>query len=73
MAEAVAQSGIAGLVSGLDPAGCDLGLFGKLEKDPGQRVLAEGDRVEIYRPLANDPKEIRKARAAKARQRRQNS
>jgi putative ubiquitin-RnfH superfamily antitoxin RatB of RatAB toxin-antitoxin module len=29
-------------------------------------VLGDGDRVEIYRPLIADPKEVRKRRAAKA-------
>lgn len=30
-------------------------------------VLREGDRVEIYRPLIADPKEIRKQRAAQGK------
>ena len=29
-------------------------------------ALEEGERVEIYRPLIADPKEVRKQRAAKA-------
>jgi len=29
--------------------------------------LAEGDRVEVYRPLAIDPKEARRRRAAKTK------
>lgn len=29
-------------------------------------ILNDGDRVEIYRPLIADPKEVRKRRAAKA-------
>ena len=33
----------------------------------GDRVLAAGERVEIYRPLLVDPKEVRKARAARAK------
>lgn len=38
-----------------------VGIFGKLAKlDDG---LHAGDRVEIYRPLIADPKEIRKQRA----------
>jgi putative ubiquitin-RnfH superfamily antitoxin RatB of RatAB toxin-antitoxin module len=32
--------------------------------------VSEGDRVEIYRPLIADPKEVRKARAERARERR---
>ena len=34
---------------------------------PDERVLAAGERVEIYRPLIADPKEVRKQRAAKAK------
>ena len=48
-----------------------MGIFGK-PVSPGQ-VLREGDRVEIYRPLKADPKEVRKARAAAARERRSKS
>jgi len=33
--------------------------------------LRGGDRVEIYRPLTADPKEVRKARAERAKERRQ--
>ena len=35
------------------------------------QVLRAGDRVEIYRPLKADPKEVRKARAARVKERRQ--
>ena len=48
-----------------------MGIFGK-PVSPGQ-VLRAGDRVEIYRPLKADPKEVRKARAAAARERRSKS
>jgi putative ubiquitin-RnfH superfamily antitoxin RatB of RatAB toxin-antitoxin module len=37
------------------------GLFGKLSKT--DVVLREKDRVEIYRPLLADPKEVRRKRA----------
>jgi putative ubiquitin-RnfH superfamily antitoxin RatB of RatAB toxin-antitoxin module len=42
-----------------------VGIFGKRVK-LDQR-LNEGDRVEIYRPLAMDPKEARRRRARKKR------
>jgi uncharacterized protein len=42
-----------------------VGIFGRV-CDPGQ-LLADGDRVEIYRPLAADPKSARRARAREAR------
>lgn len=39
----------------------DLGIFGR--RAPPERVLAPGDRVEVYRPLEADPKEARRRRA----------
>ena len=41
------------------------GIFGR-RSTPGTR-LKEGDRIEIYRPLAEDPKEARRRRARKRR------
>ena len=40
-----------------------VGIFGK--RVGLDHPLAEGDRVEIYRPLAIDPKEARRLRAKK--------
>lgn len=42
-----------------------LGIHGKIV--PAETILRDGDRVEIYRPLQADPKESRRARAAKKR------
>jgi putative ubiquitin-RnfH superfamily antitoxin RatB of RatAB toxin-antitoxin module len=39
-----------------------LGIFGRLVS--GDQVLKQGDRVEIYRPLAADPKTARRKRVA---------
>lgn len=52
----------------LDVANAPLGIFGKQVSAPDQQQVAEGDRIEIYRPLLADPKEIRRLRAAKAAQ-----
>lgn len=41
--------------------GNQVGIFGK--RVAMDTRLADGDRVEIYRPLAMDPKEARRARA----------
>lgn len=38
-----------------------LGIFGKLTK--ADAVLRDKDRIEIYRPLIADPKEVRRKRA----------
>lgn len=46
-----------------------LGVFG--HRVAHTQVLREGDRVEIYRPLLADPKEVRKERAARAKARRE--
>jgi uncharacterized protein len=53
----------------LDLDSSPLGIFGKAVSKPEERVLEEGERVEIYRPLIADPKEVRKQRAAKAKAR----
>ncbi|MEY3219797.1 MAG: hypothetical protein RIT27_1154 [Pseudomonadota bacterium] len=42
-----------------------VGLFGKVV--PLTQTLREGDRIEIYRPLIADPKEVRKQRAAEGK------
>ncbi len=48
-------------------SGLDLGLWGR--RQPGDTELADGDRVEIYRPLLIDPKEARRHRATLRRAR----
>ena len=63
--QAVVRSGIVELFPEIDPEAAPMGIFGKSIKDPGSTVLREGDRVEIYRPLIADPKEVRARRAAK--------
>lgn len=68
--EAAMASGIERFFPGLDVASSDMGVFGKSVK-PNKYVMQEGDRVEIYRPLIADPKESRKARAAKAKDKNQ--
>ncbi|MDM8559811.1 RnfH family protein [Candidatus Parabeggiatoa sp. HSG14] len=47
-----------------------IGIFGKLCKL--NTPLRENDRVEIYRPLIADPKEIRKQRAAQGKKMKKN-
>jgi len=42
-----------------------VGLFGKATKM--SHVVREKDRVEIYRPLIADPKEVRKRKAAEGK------
>ena len=61
--EAVLQSDIDKYFPEIDKTNCDIGIFGKAIR-PDQ-VLEDGDRIETYRPLLADPKEVRKQRAAK--------
>jgi len=42
-----------------------VGLFGKVVSL--EQPLRDGDRIEIYRPLIADPKEVRKQRAAEGK------
>lgn len=63
--QAVELSSIADSFDGLILEGNALGIFGKVVAS--DYVLRAGDRVEIYRPLIADPKEVRKERAAKTR------
>lgn len=63
--QAATQSGITEMFEGIDLENAKLGIFSKPVSP--QQALREGDRVEIYRPLIADPKEVRKARAARAR------
>lgn len=63
---AVLASGIGSEFPELNLAECPLGIFGKVIADPDSRVIQAGERIEIYRPLLADPKEVRRLRAAKA-------
>lgn len=49
----------------IDLAKSKLGVFAKLAKPDS--VLRDRDRVEIYRPLIADPKEVRKQRVAEGK------
>lgn len=62
------RSGMEVFFPELDLDTCPLGIFGKAVAKPEERAVEEGERVEIYRPLIADPKEVRKQRAAKAAQ-----
>lgn len=63
---ALLKSGIGEAFSELDVACCPVGIFGKVIADPDRHPVRAGDRIEIYRPLLADPKEVRRLRAAKA-------
>ena len=58
---AIVQSGIMQDFPELDLENTRVGIFGKVA--PMTTALFDGDRVEIYRPLIADPKEVRRKRA----------
>ena len=60
--EAVKLSGITQHFPEIDIESCDIGVFGKAIA--ADYELQNGDRIEIYRPLIADPKEVRRQRAA---------
>jgi putative ubiquitin-RnfH superfamily antitoxin RatB of RatAB toxin-antitoxin module len=63
--EAIERSEIRRHFPGLEVDPSAVGIFSR--KVSLQKVLREGDRVEIYRPLIADPNEVRRKRAAGAR------
>ena len=63
--QAIESSGLLQKYPEIDLAKNKLGIFAKLTKRDS--VLRDRDRVEIYRPLIADPKEVRKQRAAEGK------
>lgn len=61
IADAVKLSGLLEKYPEIDLGKGKFGLYGKLSK--ADTVLRERDRIEIYRPLLADPKEVRRKRA----------
>lgn len=61
VAEAIKVSGILEKYPDIDLSKNKLGIYGKLSK--ADVILRDKDRIEIYRPLIADPKEIRRQRA----------
>jgi putative ubiquitin-RnfH superfamily antitoxin RatB of RatAB toxin-antitoxin module len=64
--DALLKSGLSSEFPELDLVSCPVGIFGKVIAEPAIHPLHAGDRIEIYRPLLADPKEVRRLRAAKA-------
>jgi putative ubiquitin-RnfH superfamily antitoxin RatB of RatAB toxin-antitoxin module len=62
--QAIAASGLLELRSDIDLSKNKVGIFSRPVKLSDE--VNEGDRVEIYRPLIADPKELRRQRAAKS-------
>ena len=62
--EAIRASGLLTLRSDIDLAKNKVGIYSRPVKLAD--TVKDGDRVEIYRPLIADPKELRRQRAEKA-------
>ena len=62
---AIKASGLLRQYPEIDLAKNKIGVFAKLVKPDA--ILRDRDRVEIYRPLIADPKEVRKKRAAEGK------
>ena len=63
--QAIESSGISTKFPEIDLAKSKTGIFSKLTKP--DTALRDKDRIEIYRPLIADPKEVRKKRAAEGK------
>ncbi|GKX53908.1 protein RnfH [Leminorella grimontii] len=65
--EAIRMSGLLETRQDIDLAVNKVGIFSRAAKLTDE--VKEGDRVEIYRPLIADPKELRRMRAEKSKNR----
>ena len=61
--QAIEKSGIQKQFSDIDLTNNKVGIFGK--QTSLDHLLSDRDRIEIYRPLILDPKEMRRKRAKK--------
>lgn len=73
---AVEKSGVLASYPEIDANNDKMGLFSQVFgtkglNEPAAYVLQDRDRVEIYRPLIADPKEVRRRRADEAKAKKQ--
>ena len=61
LTEAITLSGLLEMFEDFELDLTKVGVFG--HKASPEQILVEGDRVEVYRPLIADPKEVRRQRA----------
>lgn len=65
VAEVVRVSGVLAKYPELGRGNIKLGIYGKLSQP--EAIVRDHDRIEIYRPLLADPKEVRRRRAAEGK------
>lgn len=58
--EVIKLSGVLGEFPAIDLGASRVGIFGKFTKL--DVVVKEGDRIEIYRPITADPKQVKRRR-----------
>lgn len=63
--QAIEASGLMARYPEIDLAKTKVGIYGKLSRM--DTVVRDRDRIELYRPLIADPKEVRKQRAAEGK------
>ena len=63
--EALLSSGIFAMHPDLDASSCGVGIFGR--EVPRDHRLQDGDRLEVLRPLVEDPRERRRRLANQGR------
>ncbi len=63
VSEAILQSGILQAFPEIDLNSANVGIFSTLCSL--EKIVENGDRIEIYRPLQTDPKDARRQRALK--------
>jgi len=61
--QVIQQSGLLNEYPEIDLNNNKVGIYNKVK--PLTEVVRDGDRIEIYRPLIADPKEVRKRKALK--------
>ena len=67
VSDAIEAAGLAQRFPGVDVASLVTGIWSR--RCARGAVLREGDRVELYRPLPEDPKQMRRTRARKPKPR----
>lgn len=63
--QAIAASGLLELRKDIDLKSNKVGVYSRPVKLAD--IITDGDRIEIYRPLIADPKELRRLRAEKSK------
>lgn len=71
VAQAIEAARLASKLPGFECDPARIGIFGRLCRP--DRVLTDGDRVELYRPLKADPKDVRRQLAELERTGKKNS